>query len=72
MSIYEEDRQDAAVAQQVAQVLSDAGRRAVRSGHAVVYVKDGVLVRQTTSGTTVLKTMPTRRKVTKRTKKARS
>ena len=64
------DPQDGDITQLAVQALTAAQRRAIASGRAVIVVADGALVRIGSSGKTVVKKMPPRRKVSVRIKRA--
>jgi hypothetical protein len=67
MTANEADQEDAGVPEQAVEALTAAQRRAIQAGHPVVLVHDGFLVRMDQSGTTVLKRVPEREKVSIRT-----
>lgn len=58
------------IAAQAVKALSEAQRRAEKSGLGVVIVKDNELVRVGPLGKTVLKKLPPRKKVAERIKRA--
>jgi len=61
---------DDEVAQMAVRALTAASRRAMDSGRPVIFVVDDQLVRRDASGTTVLETLPPRRRVSDRVKQA--
>jgi hypothetical protein len=65
-------REEAEDAQMAVEALNAATQRAMRSGLPVVIVVDDQLVQIDSSGTTVLKQLPPRRKVSVRQKRIRS
>ncbi len=72
MATNEADRQESEIPKLVVKALTAAHYRAVQAGHPLVLVKNGALVRLEASKTTLLKQLPARKKVTIRTKTARS
>jgi hypothetical protein len=69
MAAIEDDPHEAGIPELAAHALTAASRRAAQAGRPVVLAKDGVLVRIDQSGTTVLKQLPARLKVTNRIQK---
>jgi hypothetical protein len=63
---------DDRVPEEMAEALTDASRRALESGHPVVFVQGGQLVRQDATGITVLKQRPGRQKAETRIKSSQS
>lgn len=63
MSELEIDREEDNVPELAVAALTAAHRRAVQAGHPQVLVRNGQLVRITSSGITVLKQLPSRYKV---------
>jgi hypothetical protein len=66
------EKQDDDVAKSAIQALTAAFRRAQGSGHSMVLVENGELVRIGLAGKTVLSQLPARRKVAIRVKKAKT
>ncbi len=66
MQNVEEAQDEAEVIQQAIQALRAAQQRAVKAGHPIVCVQNGVLVRLEADGTrTELKKLPARRQIPK-------
>ena len=68
MSVINEETRESDVPKQALEALTAAQIRSVQAGHPQVLVQDGVLVRISAGGTTVLKRLPKRRVVSVRTR----
>lgn len=66
MAEFIDDSRDANVPEQAVQALKNAQLRAQKSGRTQVLVADGKLIRITNGQVTVLKDLPRRKKVTRR------
>ena len=71
MSSIETEPQEAEIAELAVQALTDAHKRAVKAGHMLVFVKNGELIQTGPLGTTVLKKLPPRKRVSVRVKRAK-
>jgi hypothetical protein len=67
MTTDETDLEEAGVPEQAVKALTAAQQQAAEAGYPLVLVQDGFLVRIDHTGTTVLKKMPARMKVSIRT-----
>ena len=70
MADIELDSQEAGITQLAVQALTAANRRAIDSGRSVLIVVNDTLVRIGSSGSTVIKKLPPRRRVNMRVKRA--
>jgi hypothetical protein len=71
MNPLDDDRQDADVPELAVQALTAAHQRALQAGRPLVLVRNGQLVRIDSTGVTVLKQLPARKKVAVRKKSVR-